>query len=106
MAKVEDIKVGDYWLDNEGRPRRVSVVLETDGEVTIFVSHMPDQSLELFYSRQIKPELLVKKIEKTEATELFVAKIQEKIQEINEILMLDLKVTFSTEESAANKGGT
>ena len=102
MAKIDDIQAGDYWLDDCGNPRFVTVV---DGD-TIFVSFLIGRSLELFQSRQIHSELLIRKIEKTEATDLFTEKIKEKIHEINRILGLDLKVTFTPEESATDKGGT
>lgn len=107
MAKVEEIQVGDYWLDNDGKPRLVKVVLPFDGQTTIYVSCKLDRLMDLLHIHRINPKLLIKKIEKTEAIKLFVEMIQEKVQEIDKFLELDLKVTFSAEqESASDKGGT
>ena len=106
MAKAQEIKVGDYWLDCDGKPRLITVVLSPGEQATIFASYMPDKSLDLFKSREIKPELLIRKIEKTEAIKLFIEEIQKKIQDINEVLGLDLKVTFTAEDAATDKGGT
>jgi len=107
MANVEQIKVGDYWLDYDGKPRLVTIILSPGEHADIFTSYMPDKSLDLFISRQIKPELLIRKIEKAEAIRLFIEEIQKKIQDINKVLKLDLKVTFTAEqESAVDKGGT
>jgi len=107
MANLEQIKVGDYWLDYDNKPRLIKLVLPSDGQTTIYVSCKFDRLMDLLHIHQINPEFLIKKIDKAEAVKMFVEKIQEKIEEINEFLKLDLKVTFPAEaEPATEKGDT
>ncbi|MEI7792924.1 MAG: hypothetical protein WCI57_05570 [Candidatus Berkelbacteria bacterium] len=106
MARIEEIKEGDYWLDRTGTVQLITIINRVIRPNVVFGNNVRISPFKVFNGEIIEPSLLLRKLTKDQASEHIAKQIQRKVDEINEILILDLKVTFTPEESATDKGGT